>query len=111
LLGTGFPYEAFMPTQPKIAQVDIRADHLGRRSRLDLGLLGDVRETLSALLPLLQRKDDRGHLDGALREFVEVRRKFNVYVDHVGKRRPIHPEHVAATLFSVGFTAQRARET
>jgi pyruvate dehydrogenase (quinone) len=111
LLGTGFPYEAFMPTQPKIAQVDIRADHLGRRSRLDLGLLGDVRETLSALLPLLQRKDDREHLDGALREFAEVRRKFNVYVDHVGKRRPIHPEHVAATLFSVGFTAQRARET
>jgi pyruvate dehydrogenase (quinone) len=98
LLGTDFPYEAFMPTQPKIAQVDIRADHLGRRSRLDLGLLGDVRETLSALLPLLQRKDDRGHLDGALREFAEVRRKFNVYADHVGKRRPIHPEHVAATL-------------
>jgi pyruvate dehydrogenase (quinone) len=98
LLGTDFPYEAFMPTQPKIAQVDIRADHLGRRSRLDLGLLGDVRETLSALLPLLQRKDDREHLDGALREFAEVRRKFNVYVDHVGKRRPIHPEHVAATL-------------
>jgi pyruvate dehydrogenase (quinone) len=98
LLGTDFPYEAFMPTQPKIAQVDIRPDHLGRRSRLDLGLLGDVRETLSALLPLLQRKDDREHLDGALREFAEVRRKFNVYVDHVGKRRPIHPEHVAATL-------------
>lgn len=98
LLGTDFPYEAFMPTQPKIAQVDIRADHIGRRSRLDLGLLGDVRETLSALLPLLQRKDDREHLDGALREFAEVRRKFNVYVDHVGKRRPIHPEHVAATL-------------
>jgi hypothetical protein len=43
-----------------------------------------VRETLSALLPLLQRKDDRGHLDGALREFAEMRRKFNVYVDHVG---------------------------
>lgn len=98
LLGTDFPYEAFMPTQPKIAQVDIRADHIGRRCRLDLGLLGNVRETLSALLPLLQRKDDREHLDGALREFAEVRRKFNVYVDHVGKRRPIHPEHVAATL-------------
>ena len=43
LLGTDFPYDKFLPTKPKIAQVDIRVDHLGRRSKLDLGIWGDVR--------------------------------------------------------------------
>jgi pyruvate dehydrogenase (quinone) len=39
LLGTDFPYDKFLPTKPKIVQVDIRVDNLGRRSKLDLGLL------------------------------------------------------------------------
>lgn len=43
LLGTDFPYKAFLPTKAQIAQVDIHAEHLGRRSRLDLGVWGDVR--------------------------------------------------------------------
>src|SRR5207244_3787060 len=40
LLGTDFPYETFLPTTPRVAQVDVRAERLGRRSRLDLGLCG-----------------------------------------------------------------------
>lgn len=46
LLGTNFPYDKFLPTKPLIAQVDIRVDHLGRRSKIDLGLWGDVKETI-----------------------------------------------------------------
>src|SRR5271163_1037676 len=53
-LGTDFPYESFMPTSPKIVQVDVRAERLGRRSKLDLGLCGDVGDTIRALLPLLK---------------------------------------------------------
>jgi pyruvate dehydrogenase (quinone) len=98
LLGTDFPYEAFMPAHATIAQVDIRPEHLGRRSRLDLGVCGDVRETLRALLPRLDAKPDRAHLDAMLALHAEMRRKLRVYVDHVGRRRPIHPELVAATL-------------
>ncbi len=98
LLGTDFPYESFMPTTPKIAQVDLRAERLGRRSRLDLGLCGDVRETLQALLPLVEHRVDRAFLDAMLERHVAARRKLRAYVDHVSKRRPIHPEHVAATL-------------
>jgi pyruvate dehydrogenase (quinone) len=98
LLGTDFPYESFMPTAPRIAQIDLRAERLGRRSRLDLGLCGDVGDTLRGLLPLVERRVDRAFLDAMLEQHIVARRKLRAYVDHVGKRRPIHPEYVAATL-------------
>jgi pyruvate dehydrogenase (quinone) len=98
LLGTDFPYETFMPTTPKVAQIDVRSERLGRRSRLDLGLCGDVRETLRALLPLVAAKADRSFLDAMLEQHQVARWKLRAYIDHVGKRRPIHPEYVAATL-------------
>jgi pyruvate dehydrogenase (quinone) len=98
LLGTDFPYESFMPTTPQIAQIDIRAERLGRRSKLDLGLCGDVGETLKALLPLVQPRVDRAFLDAMLEQHAAARRKLRAYIDHVSKRRPLHPEYVAATL-------------
>jgi pyruvate dehydrogenase (quinone) len=98
LLGTDFPYETFMPTNPQVAQVDLRAERLGRRSKLDLGLCGDVRETIRALLPLVEPKSDRTFLDAMLEEQKGALRKLRTYVDHVGTRQPIHPEYVAATL-------------
>jgi pyruvate dehydrogenase (quinone) len=101
LLGTDFPYDKFLPTKPKIAQIDIRVDRLGRRSKLDLGIWGDVRETLQVLLPMLDTKPDREFLDTMLRKHKEALRKVNVYVDHVGKRTPMHPEPVAAALSEI----------
>src|SRR5271155_1126811 len=98
LLGTDFPYDKFLPTKCKIAQIDIRVDRLGRRSRLDLGIWGDVRETLQALMPMLDAKSDREYLETTIRKHKEKIRKMNVYVDHVGKRTPMHPEPVAAAL-------------
>jgi len=98
LLGTDFPYEKFLPTKTKIVQLDIRSGRLGRRSRLDLGLLGDVRETIRALLPMLEPKSDRSFLDAMLAKHKEAVRKLNVYVDHIDKRTPMHPEPVAAAL-------------
>jgi pyruvate dehydrogenase (quinone) len=98
LLGTDFPYEAFMPTAPKIVQIDIRAERLGRRSKLDLGLCGDVGDTIRPLLPLVKPKSDRAFLDAMLERRKNAERKLRAYVDHVSDRRPIHPEFVAATL-------------
>jgi pyruvate dehydrogenase (quinone) len=98
LLGTSFPYDKFLPTKPLIAQVDIRVDQLGRRSKIDLGLLGDVKETIRALLPMLQTKNDRGFLDRMLNKHRDALKKLNVYVEYIGKRRPMHPEPVAAML-------------
>src|SRR6266852_3983191 len=97
-IGTDFPYDTFMPTSPRIAQVDVRPERLGRRSKLDLGLCGDVGDTIAALLPLVEAKADRAFLDRMCERHEHARRKLRAYVEHVGTRRPIHPEYVAATL-------------
>jgi pyruvate dehydrogenase (quinone) len=101
LLGTDFPYDRFMPTKPKIVQVDIRVGHLGRRSKLDLGIWGDVRETIRALLPMVDAKADRSFLDAMTRKYKEAVRRLNVYVNHIDKRTPMHPEPVAAALSEI----------
>jgi len=98
LLGTDFPYDTFMPSNPKVVQIDIRPERLGRRSKLDLGLCGDIGDTIDALLPHLEPKSDRTFLDSMLEHQKKALRKLRTYVDHVGTGRPIHPEHVAATL-------------
>jgi pyruvate dehydrogenase (quinone) len=69
MLGTDFPYKQFLPTDAKIAQVDIRPENLGRRCRLDLGLVGDI----GALLPKLKAKTDRKHLDDSLAHYKKAR--------------------------------------
>src|SRR5438876_10588204 len=60
MLGTDFPYRQFYPqgSGVRIAQVDIRAEQIGRRAAVDLAVVGDVRATTEALLPLLQQKRD-----------------------------------------------------
>jgi pyruvate dehydrogenase (quinone) len=98
LLGTNFPYDNFLPTKPTIAQVDLRVDQLGRRSKVDIALCGDARETIRALLPVVETKTDRPFLDSMVRKHREAMHKLNVYVDHVSKHRPMHPEPVAAAL-------------
>jgi thiamine pyrophosphate-dependent acetolactate synthase large subunit-like protein len=53
MLGTDFPYRNFYPKDVTVAQVDHRPAVLGRRTRIDLGIVGDVKETILALLPRL----------------------------------------------------------
>jgi pyruvate dehydrogenase (quinone) len=98
LLGTDFPYEAFIPTDCAIAQVDVRAERLGRRAKLELGLCGDVRATIAALLPLLDTKTDAAHLESAQRAYNQAIQKLQAYITHGEEHSPIRPEFVAATL-------------
>jgi pyruvate dehydrogenase (quinone) len=95
MLGTDFPYRQFYPTNSKIAQVDLRPENPGRRTRLDLGLIGDVGATVSALLPRLQVKQDRAHLDDGLANYRKAREGLDELA--VGKpgHRPIHPQYLA----------------
>src|ERR1039458_5993371 len=51
MLGTDFPYDQFLPGGVRTAQVDIEPTRLGRRTRMDLAVLGDAGETVRALLP------------------------------------------------------------
>jgi pyruvate dehydrogenase (quinone) len=98
LLGTDFPYTPFMPEKAKIVQIDIQPERLGRRADLELGLCGDIGDTLKALLPLLKENTDRSFLDSMLEFYQEVRKKMQTYVDDNGKEDAISPEFVAATL-------------
>jgi pyruvate dehydrogenase (quinone) len=101
LLGTSFPYDDFLPTKPAIIQIDIRVDQLGRRSKVDLALCGDSGETIRALLPMIDAKENRSFLDTMLRKHQHALHKLNAYVDHVSERRPMHPEPVAAALSEI----------
>ena len=97
MLGTDFPYRQFYPTDAKVAQVDLRAESLGRRCRIDLGLLGDVSATIDGLLPRLEPKVDRAHLDDSLANYRKAREGLDeLAVGHAG--RELHPQYVARTL-------------
>ncbi|WP_298182272.1 pyruvate dehydrogenase [Saccharomonospora sp.] len=99
LLGTDFPYRPFLPDDVKIVQVDVRPENLGRRSRLDLGVSGDVGETLRCLTPRVSRKTDRRFLDRMLRKHADALEKVvAAYTTDVERHKPIHPEYVASVL-------------
>ena len=98
MLGTDFPYTQFYPEKAVVIQVDKRGEHLGRRTRLDLGLIGDVKATLSALLPMLDEKSDDAHLRKFVLHYEKVRKELDdLAVGHAG-HKPMHPQYVARVI-------------
>jgi pyruvate dehydrogenase (quinone) len=95
MLGTDFPYRQFYPDNATIIQVDIDGSHLGRRAHVDLGLLGTVQDTLSALRPLLSPASDGDHLDRALKHYRKTRKSLDDLAVNDRDRTPIRPEYVA----------------
>jgi pyruvate dehydrogenase (quinone) len=67
ILGSTMPWEEYYPGagQAHGIQVDLKPDRIGLRYPVEVGLMGDVKATLSALLPLLTRKADRSFLSKA----------------------------------------------
>jgi pyruvate dehydrogenase (quinone) len=98
LLGTDFPYSDFMPVKNKIIQIDTAPEKLGRRAKLDMGLCGNIKDTLNALFPLLKQQSDTTFLDKQLEEYAEVKKHLNTYVDDSGNVNCIHPEYVASRI-------------
>ena len=94
LLGTDFPYRAFYPENARIAQVDIRPEALGNRCGLELGVLGDVKYTIEALLPLIRDKHDRSHLDEALADYKKARTDLDALAESSPNSKIIHPQYV-----------------
>jgi pyruvate dehydrogenase (quinone) len=95
MLGTDFPYSQFYPDDAEVIQVDIRGRHLGRRTPIDLGLVGTVKDTIDALLPLLAQKNDRDHLDRTLNHYRRTRKSLDSLAVNDRDRTPIRPEYVA----------------
>jgi pyruvate dehydrogenase (quinone) len=98
LLGTDFPYHDFIPKNTKIVQIDTAAERLGRRAVLTMGLCGDVVNSIEALLPLIEQKEDTSFLESQLKLYYKVKERLETYVKDVGNTENIQPEYVAHTL-------------
>jgi pyruvate dehydrogenase (quinone) len=100
MLGTDFPYRQFYPkgSVTRIAQVDIRPENLGRRATIDVGVVGDVADTLRLLLPLLEQKRDDSHLAQARAHYVKARRQLDDLAVGTSGRKLIHPQQVAKAI-------------
>ncbi len=96
MLGTDFPYRQFYPEGGvRIAQVDIRPENIGRRAPVELGLVGDVRATLAALLPLLDQKRDDARLTRARQHYEQARAALDRLAAGSPGKRLIHPQQIA----------------
>jgi pyruvate dehydrogenase (quinone) len=94
MLGTDFPYRQFFPEKARIAQIDLRAAALGNRCSLDLGILGSVKDTLRALLPLIEEKTDSTHLNDALHDYHKARADLDALAESTPSSKLIHPQYV-----------------
>ena len=98
LLGTNFPLNDFYPKKPKKVQVDLRPSNIGRRTHIDMGLVGDIRDTVSALLPLVAQKHETHDLNRALKATKEWRENMSHYVTRGPELTPIRPEYLVSTI-------------
>jgi len=98
MLGTDFPYQQFFPENATIIQVDIRGEQIGRRAKVDMGVVGDVKTTLAMLSPRLQFKTDDEHLSKALDHYRDARKGLDDLATGEPGHKPIHPQYVARTI-------------
>jgi pyruvate dehydrogenase (quinone) len=95
MLGTDFPYQQFFPEDAKIIQIDSRPEQIGKRTKVDIGLVGDVKATLEALTPQVTPKQNRNHLDQCLEHYRNARKGLDDLATGVPGRKPIHPQYLA----------------
>jgi pyruvate dehydrogenase (quinone) len=99
LLGTDFPFSEFLPGDGvKKVQIDTNPKHIGRRTAVDLGLVGDIKETVAALLPKVRDKTESRFLEKHLAETKSFHELLQHYVEKGPGIKPIRPEFLAATL-------------
>jgi pyruvate dehydrogenase (quinone) len=100
MLGTDFPYRQFYPqgSGVRLAQLDIRPDQIGRRAAVDLGIVGDVKATIAALLPRLEQKHDSSQLVQAQQHYAKARKALDDLAVGSPGRGLIHPQQVAKAI-------------
>src|SRR5260221_9197000 len=95
MIGSDFPYEPFFPKDATIAQIDLRGEQLGRRTKLDFGLVGDTKTTLRALLPKLVQNQHQQHLKDSLEHYQKARKGLDDLATGNSNKKPIHPQYLA----------------
>ncbi len=98
MLGTDFPYPQFYPEKATVIQVDLRGSQLGRRTRVDVGLVGGVKETVQALLPRVKRHRSRKHLQQMVKHYQRTRDELDSLATPSRGHQPIHPQYLAKLL-------------
>jgi pyruvate dehydrogenase (quinone) len=102
LLGTDFPFSEFLPgAKVKKVQIDKNPKHIGRRTAVDLGLVGDIKATLTAVLGSVKDKTEHRFLDKHLADTKSFYELLQHYVVKGPGIKPIRPEFLAATLSEV----------
>lgn len=98
MLGTDFPYSEFLPEKNTIVQIDLKAERLGRRAKVDYAYQGDIKETLLKVLPEVEEKDNDTFLRKMRKAHKEIRDDYESYVLSKSENDKIHPEYVAAVI-------------
>jgi pyruvate dehydrogenase (quinone) len=98
MLGTDFPYRQFYPSDATVVQVDCRGEQIGRRTHVDVPLVGTVKDTIQALLPRLTAKTDSEHLERMLKHYKKAREGLDELAVNDRNRAPMHPQFVARTI-------------
>ena len=99
LLGTDFPFSEFLPGDSvKKVQIDKNPKHIGRRTHVDFGLVGDIKTTVAALLGSVRDKTSDSFLNKRLAETKSFDELLQHYVVKGPALKPLRPEFLAATL-------------
>ena len=98
MLGTDFPYRPFYPEGVPVIQVDVRGERIGRRVPVQVPLVGTVKDTVDALLPLIKVKTDSAHLDRMTAHYRRARARLDRLARPGRDGSPLHPQHIAATI-------------
>lgn len=98
ILGTNFPFPGFFKPENCNIQVDIRAERLGKKAKLEMGICSDARIFLERLLPLVTEKSDDTFLQNALTNFKQIEEKLQVPVKNPGKEGCVRPEYMVSLL-------------
>lgn len=98
LLGTDFPYTAFLPEKNTIIQIDRKPERIGRRAKVDYGYAGSIKDTIEVLMPLLEPKSDDAFLKTMRKLHDEQEDTYASYVEEKSKDKFIHPEFVASVI-------------
>ncbi|UNM95824.1 thiamine pyrophosphate-dependent enzyme [Ignatzschineria rhizosphaerae] len=97
ILGADFAWSQFYPKHAKIIQVDIDAKKLGIRHAIELGVIGQIKPTLTALLPHIKSKTSTVFLD----KYVSLREKCMARLDQkavADSEKLIHPQYLVELL-------------
>jgi pyruvate dehydrogenase (quinone) len=98
MLGTDFPYRPFLPEGVPVVQVDVRGEQIGKRVQVRVPLVGTVKDTVDALLPLLRAKADSAHLDRMTAHYRRARARLDKLALDRRNDSPLHPQYLAATV-------------